>query len=267
MILTNEENSPYEELRFDYTHRSQPSLLLDAIHKIHILCQTIPGGVAVFFPSYKMLQTFTHALHTSNTFTTINACKRIFVESRENPNVFDDYASHIRSCKEKEEDNPNQSESNEPSTSESNQTSNDLSMRGGLLLAVIGGRLSEGINFSDDLGRCVAIVGMPYANRHDVVLKERMSFAEKQVHGSGEELYTNLCMKAINQTIGRAFRHQNDWAAIALLDCRYSQQSIRTQITPWINSQCRVYKKHQEMKNALEHFVRTMQCNTNQVGE
>lgn len=221
---------------------------MDVIEKINILCQTIPGGVAVFFPSYKMLQAITRSLHTSNTFTTINTYKRIFVESRENSNVFNEYASHIRSCR-----------SNGDEKGRTTISTNNSPMTGGLLLAVIGGRLSEGINFSDDLGRCVAIVGMPYANRHDVVLKERMNFAERQVQGSGEMLYTNICMKAINQTIGRAFRHQNDWAAIALLDCRYSQPSVRSQITPWINSQCHVYQRNLDMKDALANFVNCMQ--------
>lgn len=39
---------------------------------------------------------------------------------------------------------------------------------------------------------------------------------------SGKSYYQNLCMRAVNQSIGRAIRHANDWAAIVLVDRRYA---------------------------------------------
>lgn len=84
---------------------------------------------------------------------------------------------------------------------------------GALLFAVVGAKLSEGLNFSDELARAVVLVGLPFANLGSVELKERMKYVtelEKQqenkpkqgARDAGQELYENLCMKAVNQSIG-----------------------------------------------------------------
>lgn len=37
---------------------------------------------------------------------------------------------------------------------------------------------------------------------------------------TGREYYSNLCMKAVNQCVGRVIRHRADWAAVLLVDTR-----------------------------------------------
>lgn len=89
-----------------------------------------------------------------------------------------------------------------------------------MLFCVVGGKMSEGINFSDHLGRCVVMVGLPYPNSQDPVLQEKVRFAKEKAGGKadGREYYENLCMKAVNQSIGRAIRHKDDHSCILLLD-------------------------------------------------
>ena len=105
---------------------------------------------------------------------------------------------------------------------------------------MVGGKLSEGINFSDALGRCIVritlasltsnimadtehpallqvMVGMPYPNPYDPELLERQRFAVAQAAGqerAGRDYYERLCMRAVNQCIGRAIRHKDDYASI-----------------------------------------------------
>jgi len=41
--------------------------------------------------------------------------------------------------------------------------------------------MSEGINFSDDLGRCVIMVGLPFPNSKSPEIRERMEYLDKTV--------------------------------------------------------------------------------------
>ena len=59
-------------------------------------------------------------------------------------------------------------------------------------------------------------------NKNDIEIKEKMQFLD--ISGSsytGHMFYINSCHEAINQSIGRAIRHINDYACILLVDCRH----------------------------------------------
>jgi chromosome transmission fidelity protein 1 len=97
-------------------------------------------------------------------------------------------------------------------------------------MAVVNGKLSEGVNFADDACRCVVVVGMPFADPADPVLIERMKFfdglaAAGRSACDGKQFYLNTCMRAVNQAIGRSFRHANDFAAVLLMDERYERNA------------------------------------------
>lgn len=47
--------------------------------------------------------------------------------------------------------------------------------RGACIACVIGGKLSEGINFNDDLARAVIIIGLPYPNVYSAFVSSILS--------------------------------------------------------------------------------------------
>ena len=49
--------------------------------------------------------------------------------------------------------------------------------------------------------------------------------------------YTNLCFKAVNQSIGRAIRHKGDYATIVLADQRFGKASVHERLPRWISQQ------------------------------
>ena len=112
---------------------------------------------------------------------------------------------------------------------------------GAMLFSVVGGKLSEGINFSDELGRGLVIVGLPYANKNSTELKEKMNYIDglhsknpKHYNLTGSTYYESLCIKRVNQSIGRVVRHKDDYACVILLDHRYSNTRINGRISNWL---------------------------------
>ncbi|KAK0441552.1 helicase C-terminal domain-containing protein [Armillaria borealis] len=192
------------------------------------LTNIVPGGMIVFFPSYKFLNTSKDNWKTGGVIERFSAKKKVFFEPDEAKDV-DEVLQGFSSAVRSPVDNK----------------------KGALLFAVIGAKLSEGLNFADDLARAVVIVGLPYANLASPELRERMKYVKrledkgqlKKAQGQKDaaaELYENMCMNAVNQSIGRAIRHRGDWASLILLDKRYASSNIRNKLPKWIGSEMKV---------------------------
>ena len=114
------------------------------------------------------------------------------------------------------------------------------SENGALLLSVVGGKMSEGINFANEMARCVVIAGLPYPDVTNPELIEKMRLLDEEhktnaIAMTGNDYYQNLCLRAVNQSIGRAIRHANDYAVIVLADSRYSNDKrIWKGLPEWI---------------------------------
>ncbi|KAM8719222.1 hypothetical protein ACLKA7_011867 [Drosophila subpalustris] len=197
------------KLCFNYAQRANTAMLKELTMVLQNLCSVVPAGLVCFLPSYDYLDMVYAQLQQSGALQRISQRKRVFRESAGGSveQLLQQYA----------------------------ETIGDGDGGGALLLSVVGGKLSEGLNFADNLGRGVIVVGLPYPNRQAPELKERMRHLDEQLgNGAGNEYYENLCMKAVNQCIGRSVRHIRDYACVYLLDERYTSPRIQHKLPAWI---------------------------------
>ena len=77
---------------------------------------------------------------------------------------------------------------------------------------------------------------------------------------AGQQYYESICWKAINQSIGRAIRHQNDYASILLIDARYCNQplaSLKEKLPQWIGESLRQEQASSfDNKSITDHLVK-----------
>ncbi|KAL8679604.1 MAG: hypothetical protein Q9186_004117 [Xanthomendoza sp. 1 TL-2023] len=209
-------------LDFSFARRTSVPLINGLGQCLVRLAATIPDGLVVFFPSYAYLDQVSAQWQktvagSDNVWNSLEKRKAVFKETKGLSGIEDTLQLYSRSIDEG---------------------------KGGLLLSVIGGKMSEGINFSDRLGRGVVVVGLPFPNLHSARWTAKLDYIERSVIGrggssaegkaAGRDLYENACMRAVNQSIGRAIRHQTDFASILLLDRRYSTSRIASKLPGWI---------------------------------
>ncbi|KAK9456444.1 helicase C-terminal domain-containing protein [Dipodascopsis uninucleata] len=261
------------DLIFNFDRQKDRSLAEELGRTIMNLAFVIPDGIVVFFPSYKYMGFVTDiwkqkAMNARlSIWDQLNTRKDIFEEPRESQKVDSVLSAYSQAI----------SNSSIPQGSHGPR-------RGAILLGVVGGKMSEGINYSDRLARGILMVGLPFPNAKsaDIVAKknfieskvfeetcetlnakqfsdERLPSISEQCRYSGKQFsanriqdiakkaavsasndyYENLCMRAVNQSIGRGIRHINDYAVIVFLDSRFNNPRIRKKLPKWIrNSIC-----------------------------
>jgi chromosome transmission fidelity protein 1 len=230
------------EFEFSFQKRSDKGIIRELGVAILNICTAVPDGVVVFFPSYGYLDEVVSAWEkaapgeAAPLWQRLRSRKSVFRETKggSSDEVLEEYSKAILDP--------------QPGTGAGSKTN------GALLLSVVGGKMSEGINFADRLGRCVVIVGLPYPNINSPDWKARIEYVESTTRKrlterdppmswneataaaktASRDFYENACMRAVNQSIGRAIRHKNDYASIVLIDRRFGTDRIRGKLPGWI---------------------------------
>ena len=98
------------------------------------ITEITPGGILLFFPSYQMLLKYYDAWDHCGLLKRFERLKGIYQEPRD--------SSHYKFV--------------------ISAFYKDVYRRGAIMFAVCRGKISEGLDFSDDAARCVILIGVPY---------------------------------------------------------------------------------------------------------
>ncbi len=172
-----------------YTSRSAEEYKRIA-YRVEKAAGKIPGNVAVFFPSFAILENVKR-------YMTLKA---------------DTQRREMRSLETERMIESLRGQSN------------------GLMLGVMGGSLSEGVDYSGNMIKGIIIVGIPLAPP-DLELSARISYLDKRFGGKGSEYgYTIPAMRRVIQAAGRAIRSESDRATIVFMDKRYRWRTYSSMI-------------------------------------
>ncbi|XP_030896805.1 Fanconi anemia group J protein [Leptonychotes weddellii] len=147
------------------------------------VCQTVSQGILCFLPSYKLLEKLKERWLYTGLWHNLELVKTVIVEPQGGEKTdFDEllqvYYDAIKYKGEKD---------------------------GALLVAVCRGKVSEGLDFSDDNARAVITIGIPFPNVKDlqVELKRQYNDQHSKLRGllPGRQWYDIQAYRALNQAL------------------------------------------------------------------
>ena len=199
-------------LNCNFKNRDDPKYLKSLALTIKTVAARVPNGLLVFFPSYVLMNKSQDFWRQAGLWDAINEIKPIFTEPRkkeEFDECMNDYYTAVKTS------------------------------RGAIFMAVLRGKVSEGLDFKDQNGRAVIVIGLPFPPWLDpqvVLKKEYLKENRNQANQlqSGDDWYNMEATRAVNQAIGRVIRHKDDYGAILLCDQRFSNYTYG--LSRWVQN-------------------------------
>ncbi|XP_027623577.1 Fanconi anemia group J protein [Tupaia chinensis] len=207
------------------------------------VCQTVSQGILCFLPSYKLLEKLKDRWQYTGLWHNLELVKTVIVEPQGGEKTdFDEllqvYYDAIKYRGEKD---------------------------GALLVAVCRGKVSEGLDFSDDNARAVITIGIPFPNVKglQVELKRQYNDHHSKLRGllPGRQWYEIQAYRALNQALGRCIRHKDDWGALILVDDRFRSNPDRyiSGLSKWVRQQIQHHSTFESALESLAEFSRKHQ--------
>ena len=228
-----------EKLSFTFADRKKVSMQNELQSVIQEIIKDTPKGALLFFPSFTFLNEYI-PLFSHNEY------KKIIIEPRSS---YKDFKTILKIYKKTIDDS--KFFNDDPSAASDKRNEKTPTRDGCALLAVCRGKISEGIDFSDDYARSVTVVGVPFPNTQDVKVILKKEWLERRKRGLGQQWYIESAIRVVNQSIGRAIRHKDDYATVFLIDSRY--EGFVNLLPKWV--QPSVYKYPSEWREINQAII------------
>ncbi|CAJ1044420.1 putative DEAD2/Helicase C-terminal domain containing protein [Leishmania shawi] len=206
--------SPLLPLRCTYASLSNPAFLKAVAHAVVQLVQTLRessgGGVLFFVPNYGVLTALAKLTR-----------EVLLVAQREEQHQSSCVAAPVQLFLE-----PRKAEALTEVLCQFQWCTQAPRCGTGLFFSVYRGKVSEGLDFTDNMARLVLCLGVPL-----LPLNSWRVIAQRAY--SGLEWYTTDAVRAVNQALGRCLRHVKDHGAVVLLDERYAQPEYQQRLSKW----------------------------------
>ncbi|KAL0140560.1 hypothetical protein V8B55DRAFT_1447814 [Mucor lusitanicus] len=206
------------------------------------IIERVPYGVLVFMPSYKALDVFTSRWNNTGVMDRLKDKKLVLSEpkgsdKKEFEGVLNTYYDQIDAV--------------EANIDEENRD-------GALFFAVFRGKVSEGIDFSDNYCRAVVTLGIPFPGFKDLEVNLKRDYNNRmKLQSNGENLLsgTEWYEAQAYRGIGKMHQTQNDWGAIILLEERFNKTGIVNNLSKWVKGQYKQAASYRDSIANLEQFI------------
>jgi Rad3-related DNA helicase len=126
------------------------------------IAENTPGGMLIFFPSYRVMEKCYEIWESQRVTQDIEtkAAKKVFMEPKDPAKYQATMEKYYKTIF--------------GGTGKGPQKGSGKQNGGAVLMGVCRGRISEGLDFSDNAARCVIVIGIPYPQMTDpkVILKK-----------------------------------------------------------------------------------------------
>lgn len=212
MIRSNNEPESTNEnmnISSSFNLRNDPAVIRNYGLLVVEFSKIVPDGLVVFFPSYLFMEQIISAWCELSIVDDILKNKLIFIETPDINETDKALANFKMACE---------------------------NGRGGVLFCVARGKVSEGVDFKYEHGRCAIVLGVPYQYTESIRIKKRMDYLFQNHQIKPNDFLVFDAMRQAAQCMGRVLRGKMDYGLMVMADYRFEKSDKKSKLPKWIGN-------------------------------